>query len=139
MMRRVFADTVYWVALLYRRDRYRPVVERISASLAETRIVTTEEVLAETLTIFTRPPRHRQRREIVDGVHDILGDPQIHVLPQSHESFLAGLALYARRLDQEYSFVDCVSMETMRAERLTEVLTDDEHFEFEGFVRLLRG
>lgn len=32
-----------------------------------------------------------------------------------------------------------ISMQTMRRERLTEVLTDDRHFEREGFRALFRG
>jgi hypothetical protein len=45
------------------------------------------------------------------------------------------LALYQSRLDKGYSLTDCISMQTMRREGLTEVLTNDRHFEQEGFAR----
>jgi predicted nucleic acid-binding protein len=32
---------------------------------------------------------------------------------------------------------DCISMVTMRREGITEVLTDDDHFVQEGFIKLL--
>jgi predicted nucleic acid-binding protein len=37
-----------------------------------------------------------------------------------------------------YSLTDCISMNAMRAEALTEVLTNDHHFEQEGFTVLMR-
>jgi predicted nucleic acid-binding protein len=59
-------------------------------------------------------------------------------VPQSRASFLSGLQLYRARPDKGYSLTDCVSMQTMRREGLTEVLTNDRHFEQEGFHTLLR-
>jgi predicted nucleic acid-binding protein len=53
-------------------------------------------------------------------------------------SFQAGFDLYAARPDKGYSLTDCVSMNTMRREGLTEVLTNDRHFEQEGFKALFR-
>jgi len=41
-------------------------------------------------------------------------------------------------LDKGYSLTDCISMETMRHEGITDVLTNDAHFEQEGFRALLR-
>lgn len=68
----------------------------------------------------------------------LINDPDIRVVPQSRSTFLAGLALYNARPDKEYSLTDCISMETMRGEGLTEVLTNDKHFEQEGFRALFR-
>ena len=58
------------------------------------------------------------------------------MIPQSRDSFRAGLDLYIRRPDKGYSLTDCISMETMRREGLAEALTDDHHFEQEGFRTL---
>jgi predicted nucleic acid-binding protein len=57
-------------------------------------------------------------------------------MPQSRESFLAGIELYRARPDKGYSLTDCISMITMRREGLTEALTNDRHFEQEGFRTL---
>ena len=59
-------------------------------------------------------------------------------LISTRESFLSGMALYEARPDKGYSLVDCISMQTMRKEGLTEVLTNDRHFEQEGFRALFR-
>lgn len=38
--------------------------------------------------------------------------------------------------DKGYSLTDCISMQTMRREGLNDVLTNDRHFEQEGFHAL---
>jgi len=70
-------------------------------------------------------------------IREILSDPDIEVVAQSHESFLAGLALYERRPDKECSLADCISMNVMRRRRIHQVLTNYRHFAQEGFERLL--
>jgi predicted nucleic acid-binding protein len=41
--------------------------------------------------------------------------------------------LYKDRPDKAYSLTDCLSMQVMRQEGLTESLTNDHHFTQEGF------
>jgi predicted nucleic acid-binding protein len=49
-----------------------------------------------------------------------------------------GLALYNSRPDKGYSLTDCISMQTMRREGLSEALTNHRHFEQEGFRAVFR-
>jgi predicted nucleic acid-binding protein len=65
-------------------------------------------------------------------------DADIHIVPQTRSGFLDGLALYNARPDKGYSLTDCISMQTMKREGLTDVLTNDKRFEQEGFRALLR-
>ena len=44
--------------------------------------------------------------------------------------------MYKARPDKGYSLTDCISMNTMRAEGMAEVLTNDVHFRQEGFRAL---
>jgi predicted nucleic acid-binding protein len=71
-------------------------------------------------------------------VRAILGDPNVRVVPQSRDSFLKGLERYANRQDKTYSLTDCVSMNVMQGESIAEILTNDHHFEQEGFVVLVK-
>lgn len=75
------------------------------------------------------------RRKAVINARRILDDSGVRVVPQSRDAFLSGMALYEARPDKGYSLVDCISMQTMRKEGLIEVLTNDRHFEQEGFAR----
>ena len=99
--------------------------------------MTTEEVLTEYLTFFCAAPEYL-RREVTANVEAMLNDPGVRIIPQSHDSFTAGFGLYRARPDKGYSLTDCISMQTMRKEGLTEVLTNDHHFEQEGFRALFR-
>lgn len=135
-MRQVFADTFYWVALVSPGDSWYSRVFTVSNALGSVQIITTEEVLIEALTFYAESGSY-QRQRIVNFVDNILDNPQTVVIPQTHDSFLAGLSLYRKRLDKGYSLTDCISMQTMRQLGLTEVLTHDKHFTQEGFVILL--
>ena len=136
-MRLVFADTLYWGAVLRPLDQYRAQVVRTRRALVEVRLVTTEEVLTELLDGLAQRGTHL-REAAARAVRTILRDRRVTVHPQSHDSFLAGLRLYEERKDKGYSLVDCISMATMRAEGISEVLTNDRHFTQEGFTIVLR-
>ena len=131
-MKAVFADTFYWIALTDDTDAAHERADRITDD-----IVTTDEVLTEYLTFFSAAPAF-MRREVAMTVEDILRDPSVEVISQSRASFLAGLKLYRERPDKGYSLTDCISMETMRREGITDALTNDRHFEQEGFRALFR-
>jgi predicted nucleic acid-binding protein len=136
-MTTLFADTFYWVALADFTDSAHQRALNLTAARALSFIVTTDEVLAEYLTFFSAAPEP-VRRQAADSVEGILASSVIRVIPQSRESFLAGLQLYRARPDKGYSLTDCISMQTMRKEGLTEALTNDRHFEQEGFRALFR-
>ena len=72
------------------------------------------------------------------NVHLIRVNPAVHIVPQTSASFSAGLDLYRARLDKGYSLTDCISMETMRHQGIADVLTNDAHFDQEGFHSLFR-
>ncbi len=74
---------------------------------------------------------------MVTLVRDLHADPAVTVHPQSRQTFLSGLSLYEARPDKEYSLTDCISMEAMRREGITEIMTHDNHFTQEGFTILL--
>ena len=135
-MRRVFADTLYWVALTHRKDQWHGAAVAMSRGLAGCQIVTTDDVMAEVLTAFCDAgPRLRQ--QVAALVRSLHRKPTVTVHPQSRASFLSGLALYEARPDKGHRLADCISMETMRAEGIHEILTHDNHFTQEGFAILL--
>jgi predicted nucleic acid-binding protein len=135
-MRRVFADTVYWIAVTSPHDQWHGLALAVSQTLKGIPIVTTDEVLSEFLAHFCGHGQ-KVRQGAVRTVENIRSDPTVIIHPQSRQSFLDGFALYKARPDKEYSLTDCISMNAMRQEGITEVLTRDDHFAQEGFIRLL--
>jgi predicted nucleic acid-binding protein len=136
-MRPVFADTLYWVALLNPADPWRAPALSARDRLRRVTLVATDEVLDETLAAVAAFGAH-YRREAARMVHRLHARGDMTVVPQSRTSFLAGLDLYERRPDKAYSLTDCISMNAMRERGITDVLTNDHHFEQEGFNVLIR-
>jgi len=137
-MTALFADTFYWVALADFTDSAHQRALAMTSERAASSIVTTDEVLVEYLTFFAAAPE-AVRRRVATSVQRILANPVIRVIPQSRTSFLSGLDLYIQRPDKNYSLTDCISMQTMRREGIPEALTNDKHFEQEGFRALFRA
>jgi len=136
-MNLLFADTFYWIALVDLTDSSHQRALALTSERSGSLIVTTDEVLAEFLTFFATAPPPMRRKALINAQR-ILEAPDVEVIPQSRDSFLSGMALYAARPDKGYSLTDCISMETMRKRGLTEVLSNDRHFEQEGFRALFR-
>jgi|SRR5262249_46428465 len=135
-MRRLFADTFYWIALLSRRDAWHAQVTAFSQALTDAdRVWTTDAIFVEVLAAFSAGGAHL-RQEAVLLVDELLNDPSVHVVEATRSLFLDGLSLYRVRPDKEYSLTDCMSMQVMRRERLTDILTNDHHFTQEGFTIL---
>ena len=132
-MRQLFADTFYWIALVYRWDPWHARVTAWSDTLLDEDLVwTTDAVLTELLAALSAAGPY-VRQETVMLVEGLLDDPSVRVVEGTRAQFLEGLALYRARSDKAYSLTDCMSMQVMRREGLTDVLTNDHHFTQEGF------
>ncbi len=138
MINLVFADTFYWIAIADYTDSSHQQALALTARMSPYKILTTDEVLTEYLNFFA-DRSELVRRQVLQSVRGILRSASISVIPQTRQSFLAGCDLYEARADKGYSLTDCISMHTMRAAGLTNALTNDRHFEQEGFQALFRS
>jgi len=137
-MNAIFADTFFWIALTDFQDQSHEKAKSFARSTAQTTMFTTEEVLTEYLNYFAGWGA-RLREKAAINVQSILESRTIHVVGQTSASFRTGLTLYHARLDKGYSLTDCISMETMRSNGIADVLTNDAHFDQEGFRAVFRG
>lgn len=135
-MKVAFVDTLYLVALFNPRDQWHDRAIAASKLVAETNLITTEDVLVELLNFFSEYGE-KARRGAVRQAEGILIGANVEIVPQSHEGFVAGLTLYKARPDKGYSLTDCISMHAMRERDISEILTHDNHFRQEGFTLLL--
>ncbi len=134
-MDEVFADAFYWIALSNPTDQWHTAAKQFDETNPNALLVTTEEVLTEFLNFYAEAGKHR--RKIVGAMcEQVLLHPNITVISQSHESFSQGFELYRQREDKGYSLTDCISMIACRERGIREVLTNDHHFEQEGFTIL---
>jgi predicted nucleic acid-binding protein len=133
-MNRVFADTFFFLAYLNPHDAsHRSAADYFDGFEGE--MVTTEWVLAE----LADGMAGVGDRDAFVGFHAALrSDPSVIIVPSWPESFREGLALYAARLDKEWTLTDCISFVVMQSEHLSEALTGDHHFRQAGFKPLLQ-
>jgi len=136
-MKKIFADTCYWLAILNPRDNLHQKAEQVSKSLSPIFIVTSEMVLTELLNTFA--VRGEQLRIAAAQIAEQLKSaPNCEVVPQTSLQFSKALDRYQSRPDKRWSITDCSSFLIMEEKLITEALTFDEHFLQAGFHALLR-
>ena len=133
-MTAIFADTLFYVALLSRRDR-RHRDARDWASQWRSPVVTTEFVLLEVANFFKQP---EDRGKFAAFVQSLETDPATTIVPCDSIWFQRGLDRFSSRLDKEWSLTDCISFVVMDEYELTDALTSDHHFVQAGFNILLK-
>ncbi len=138
-MKKVFADTGYWIALLNPNDELHLKARGVTASLSSNlRIVTSEMVFTELLNAFSKQGTFF-KRTAVSLINQSFSNPNIEIFPQTSELVISALELYNQRLDQGWSHTDCASFKIMEIQNIIEALAYDKHFEQAGFIALLRN
>jgi uncharacterized protein len=101
-MKRVFADTAYFVALVRKRDQlHRQAIyfqEHPPGSL-----LTTEWVLTEAGNRLAEPPT---RERFIRFLAELRAQAGVEIVSVRHEHFQKGCDLYARRKDKDWSLTD---------------------------------
>jgi hypothetical protein len=130
----MFADTFYYLAVINADDAAHDRAIRASDRMSG-QMVTTAWVLTEVADALAAPER---RADFLALWETLRRDPEVTMVPASEDLFEAGVDLYARRPDKDWSLTDCISFVVMRDRGITEALTGDHHFEQAGFVALLK-
>lgn len=133
-MRRVFADTHFYLATLSRRDFDHEKAVRIFREGRFTEVVTTLAVLFE-LADGMRGIHERQR--CVRFIEQLRASAKTKIIALSPSLIDRSFALYRARPDKEWSLTDCISFIVMEDEGLADALTHDHHFHQAGYVALL--
>ncbi len=135
----VFADTSYWIALIFPRDAHHARALVLAQKLASDRrvVVTSDMILVEFLNFFASFGT-KWRQTATQFFHSILADPNAVVLEQIGALFVQGVELYEQRPDKDWGLTDCTSFTIMTDRGIQEALTHDQHFEQAGFTALMR-
>jgi len=136
-MKRICADSSYWIALLNPRDELHGRAVAVVQSCSEDQIVTSEMVLAELLNGFS-DGGPRLRAAVSKAVKTLRSSQNVTVIPQTSDQFQRALGRYEERTDKDWSLTDCASFLIMEAEGIEAALTHDQHFTQAGFLALLR-
>lgn len=128
-MKRAFVDTSAWFGFISRDDPNHLTINKV-LKVWESRLVTTNYVLDETLTLV----RSRLGHALAVNVGESLRDPSLvdisRVTPEDEEN---AWDLFVQYKDQDFSYTDCTSFAVMRRLALGTAITSDRHFRVVGF------
>jgi predicted nucleic acid-binding protein len=137
-MNEIFGDTSGWVSFFVEGD---PHYEKATTLMTQWqqqngRVVTTNYVLSELIVLFRR--FRVDRPTAWEYIKVIRSTPWIEIVRIDEVLDKEAWQLLEKRLDKEWSLVDCASFVVMKKRGLNEALTTDKHFEQAGFTRLLK-
>jgi uncharacterized protein len=133
-MKRIFADTSYWLALVNPRDQLSQRARDLTEKLDSVQIVTSEMVFSELLNGVSED--RYLRSMAAEVVEDFRKNRTVVV--QTAKQFDAALRRYKRSDDKQWSLTDCASFLIMEELGIEDALTHDLHFVQAGFKALLR-
>ena len=134
-MRKVFADTYYFLALLNIKDKGHARAIEFTKTFDD-QMVVTDWVMIELADALAGTPKGRA--EFVSTLDDLRSDSMTRIIAADDSQLKAGIQLYSQRNDKQWSLTDCISFVVMQSQSIHEALTADHHFEQAGFVALLR-
>jgi predicted nucleic acid-binding protein len=137
-MNEVFADTSGWANAFVKTEDYHTEALTLVKQWQQSnrRVVTTNYVLSEFITLFRR--LRVQRATGLNYIKNIRSSTWVEIVHIDQSLDEKAWQLLASRLDKQWSLVDSASFVIMEDRGMTEALTTDHHFEQSGFVRLLK-
>lgn len=138
-MNEVFVDTSGWASLFDVSQTNHAQTSVLYRRLRDenTRLVTTNYVVSELVALLSSP-LHLPRSHIVRVVDSLKQASHIQIIHIDTMLDNEAWELLKKRLDKQWSLVDCSSFIVMQRLGLTEALTSDHHFEQAGYIRLLK-
>lgn len=135
-MKKVFADTSGWLAIVLKSDSFHKKAVQIYLELlaSEYSFVTHEGILLEVGNGLSSAKTRDVALKLKDSIEK---STRIELVSLSPELLEAGWKLYAERPDKDWGIVDCISFIVMQRQNITEALTADRHFKQAGFIKLL--
>lgn len=133
-MKRVFADTSFFVAAIGPRDAHHHRAVEFMRKY-DGQVLTSDFVIVEFANYLFRI---KDRPFFEPVLQNIRENPQYKIIEATRGLLERGITLYIDRPDKEWSLTDCISFVVMEDQGVTEALTSDGDFEQAGFVALLR-
>jgi len=129
----MFLDTSGLLCLLHRRESAH--AEACNAYGRAVVRLTHSFVLAEFVALANA--RRIPSSAVIPFLRDLLASPDIETVWAGERLTSRAIALLVSRENRGYSLCDAVSFVLMRERGIDVALTSDEHFEQEGFQKLL--
>src|SRR5947208_3239853 len=117
-MKRVFADSYYFFALLNQNEPHHSAARKFADDFRG-EMVTTPWVLTELADGLAKP---KWRNAFVTLYDELIATPHVRLITSTDELFDEGFAVYRNRPDKSWSLTDCISFAVMEMEGIREAL-----------------
>jgi predicted nucleic acid-binding protein len=134
-LEKIFVDTSFILAIVNEKDELHQKAKELVKTYGMIPWLTTDLVLYEVANSLARNAKP-QAHKIID---EFLEADGMEIVYASPALFRKGFALYCHYADKTWGLVDCVSFIVMRENGITDVLTNDKHFQQAGFNALMRS
>lgn len=129
----IFVDTSAWYPLFVKSDEYRPVIRQWLGENRRERLVTTDYVVDELLTLIrSREPGRAEYAGI-----QLLSGRLVKLEFVAEADFFNAWQLFQTYRDKRWSFTDCTSRVVMERLRINKALAFDHHFRQFGTIEVL--
>ena len=137
MLKKVFVDSVAWIALINKSDNFHEQSNEVKRQLENDKcnLITTEFILLEVANELSSPSIRDKVVRYINGLKHL---SNLTIIKANNELFQLGWLLYSKRLDKEWSLTDCISFVIMQRDGMTQAFTNDHHFEQAGFIKLIK-
>jgi predicted nucleic acid-binding protein len=129
----IFVDTSAWYALSSVRDANHLEAKRFLASVRE-RLVTTDYVIDETLTLFRS--RGENQHAIAFGT-EVIDGSFAEIITVDNKDFIHAWKVFQQFGDKAWSFTDCASRVVMQRLGIHQAFAFDDHFRQFGTVTVV--
>jgi len=138
-MSEIFADTSGWANYFVRTEPFHQAAKQFMQQWYKdrTRVITTNYVLLELVSLFISPLRIPRQPQI-QAIETIKGADWVDILYIDQTLEHKAWQFLKQRDDKMWSLVDCSSFIIMKQRRMKRSFTTDHHFEQAGFERLLK-
>ena len=128
----VLVDTSAFVAWYVSRDSRNRIAHQFWHELetANTRLVTPNHVVEETLTLLARKVSYPFAAVIAERFY---GPNPVEIIYSNREDEEEAVRYFRKFADQQISFTDCISFAIMKHHRVSTAFTFDRHFVDAGF------
>jgi len=129
MLKPLFVDTGYVIALVNQHDNYHKQAKVLADQYAGQPLVITDAVLMEIGNALSRIARSQS----VDIIHYFQQADEVTLVHSNPMLFNEALTMYEDYADKTWGLVDCLSFVVMKQMNLSTVLGFDQHFVQAGF------
>jgi uncharacterized protein len=126
----IFVDSGPFLARYLPKDAFHERALELWPTLTASRLVTSNHVMAESLTLIGRCASYSFAAECGERLY---GSETLEIIFSTQEGETAALQLFRKFADQKVSFTDCVSFALMRNFGIQTAFTFDRHFLQAGF------